>query len=239
MINTRVTPDSSYYGHLRPSLLRLARGVPRRVLDVGCGRGQTLVHFKRMGATCCIGVELVEEVAEFARTQAEINRVVTGDIEAVHAELPRNEFDLIVVSHVLEHVRNPWEVLAGLVGALRLGGQLIGSLPNVRCLEVLKPLVLHGRWDYATEGILDWTHLRFFTRSGILDLLDRAGLSDLSICGEVAAGGKLASIHRVSFGLLEEFCAFTFNFSGTRPLHALPPRSPDIPSSPVSSARRE
>lgn len=217
MQNTLQTADAAYYNELRPTLLKLVRGRPGRVFELGCAAGKTLGHFKAQGATFVAGLELVPEVAERARARGDVDWLEVGDIESRTIDLPDESFDLVIASHVLEHVRDPWSVLKRLVRLLRPGGQLVGSLPNVRCFRVTVPLVLLGQWKYTSHGILDWTHFRFFTRQAIRELLLDAALGVDVIEGEVTRAGKLRLIDTLSLGLLRDFCAFTFNFSATKP----------------------
>ncbi|HEY0967245.1 MAG TPA: class I SAM-dependent methyltransferase [Opitutaceae bacterium] len=198
--------------------MQLTKGTPERILEIGCATGQTLAYYKSRGAKFTAGVELVPEVALLAKARPEVDEVIIGNIEALELPYALGSFDLLIVSHVLEHVTDPWKVLARLVPLLRPGGQLIGSLPNVRCLSVTVPLLFRGRWDYREEGILDWTHYRFFTRHSIHALLKGADLDVEQIEGEVHPRGKLALINRLSFGLMTDLCAYTYNFSANRPL---------------------
>jgi 2-polyprenyl-3-methyl-5-hydroxy-6-metoxy-1,4-benzoquinol methylase len=216
MINTAFSPDAAYFNHLRHELLGLARGNPLRVLDIGCATGKVLEYFKARGATYTAGVELVPEVAEQARKRGTIDLVVTGNVEGSPLPFAPESFDLVIAGHVLEHVTNPWKTLDSIVALIRPGGQLIGSLPNVRCLDVTIPLVLRGQWKYTDEGILDRTHFRFFTRDSIIELLRGANLQVDRVVGQTAANGKLNLLNKVSFGLLENHCAFTYNFSAVR-----------------------
>ncbi|MBI3635244.1 MAG: glycosyltransferase [Candidatus Rokubacteria bacterium] len=85
-------------------------------------------------------------------------------------------FDCIVCADVLEHLMDPERTLAALLPALAPGGAIVASIPNVRHQDVLLDLLIHGRWQYQWAGILDATHLRFFTLAEIAGLLDRLGL---------------------------------------------------------------
>jgi SAM-dependent methyltransferase len=91
-----------------------------------------------------------------------------------HGEIPveNSQFDVILCLDVLEHMVNPWGAVDRLVSRyLAPGGALVVSLPNVRHYSVVLPLLLQGRWDYQDAGLLDRTHLRFFTRDTALRLL--------------------------------------------------------------------
>jgi 2-polyprenyl-3-methyl-5-hydroxy-6-metoxy-1,4-benzoquinol methylase len=157
------------------------------------------------------GVELVPEVGAIARRNPQIDAVLIGDIEQVQLDFPAGDFDLIIASHVLEHVKDPWSVTRRLAALLSPRGQLIGSLPNVRNARVSLPLVFLGKWQYTQEGILDWTHTKFFTRKTIDDLLHSAGLTVEKIEPEFLA--KATVINRITLGIFRHLLCFTYNFS--------------------------
>jgi GT2 family glycosyltransferase/Flp pilus assembly protein TadD len=119
------------------------------------------------------GIEPVEHAARDARTK--LDRVITSKAEDALAELPDGYFDVMVCADVLEHMQDPAAFLAQARNKLSLRGEVVASIPNVRHWSVLVDL-LEGRWDYQDAGILDRTHLRFFTRKSILELFGNAGL---------------------------------------------------------------
>ena len=168
------TPGHAYYAHTRLELVSLLDGVPETVLEVGCGRGNTLRYLKDQGAKETFGIELNSNVAEEATGQ--VDHIAVGDIESMEWPFPGARFDCIILGDVLEHLRDPWGVVETLKETLRDGGQLVASLPNVRFYGVSIPLLLGGRWSYTEEGILDRTHLRFFTRRTAIQLFSGAGL---------------------------------------------------------------
>jgi 2-polyprenyl-3-methyl-5-hydroxy-6-metoxy-1,4-benzoquinol methylase len=211
--NTRINPEASrYYGGMRMSLLGLVEGKPRRVLEIGCGHGQVLMFLKSERSTEFVaGVELVAEVAEIARRNSTVDLVLTGDVEQIELDFPPEHFDLIIASHVLEHVKDPWSVIRRLRKLLRSGGQFIGSLPNVRNARISLPLVFTGKWQYTDEGILDWTHTRFFTKSTISDLLHSSGFEVQRIEPEFFS--RSAMLNKLTLGLFKDLLCFTYNFS--------------------------
>ncbi len=215
MINTKLSSDNNYYHHIRMPLLSLARGIPKQVLEVGCAAGQSLVYFKERGTEYAVGIELVPTIAEIARSHSEIDDVIIGNIEAIDLKYSENSFDLIIVGHVLEHVTDPWSVLRRLIKLLKPNGQLIGSLPNIRHVTVVLPLLFAGKWEYQDEGILDWTHFRFFTKSTVKDLLETTGFHVDMIKPEVA-GRKMKIVNAATFGFFKNLLGFTNNFSATK-----------------------
>jgi SAM-dependent methyltransferase len=177
MLNTKFNSESNYFHHLRMPLLSLATHKPIRVLEVGCAAGQSLIYFKERGTEFVAGVEIFPEIAQIARDKESIDKVITGNIEQIELPFEENYFDLIIAGFVIEHVADPWCVLNKLNKYLKPGGQLIGSLPNVRHISVVLPLLTIGKWEYTEEGIMDWTHLRFFSKSTIEDILSSTGFT--------------------------------------------------------------
>lgn len=218
MLNQRVSDtDVSYYGVSRAPLLSLLTSVSGRVLEIGCGNGVTLELLKSRGATYACGFEVNPAAAALARARKGVDEVLVGDIEKEVAGFADSSFDIVLASHVLEHLVDPWRVAREIFRILRPGGRLIGAIPNVRHLSVLMPLVLKGDWEYADSGVLDWTHVRFFTRRGILAMLEKAGFLDIQLQADVLGGGKSAWLDRATFGALKDFAAYAYNFSGSKP----------------------
>jgi 2-polyprenyl-3-methyl-5-hydroxy-6-metoxy-1,4-benzoquinol methylase len=166
---------------------------------------------RERGAEFVAGVELVSEVSEIAKQKPELDLVLTGDVEQMPLDLPAESFDLVIAGHVLEHVKDPWSVTRQLCSLLRPGGQLIGSLPNVRNVRVSLPLVLFGKFEYTQEGILDWTHTKFFTKGTIQDLLSSTGFVVVKIEPEFSP--KFGALNLATFGLFKNLFCFTYNFS--------------------------
>ncbi|MBV9850629.1 MAG: class I SAM-dependent methyltransferase [Armatimonadetes bacterium] len=215
MLNTKFNADARYFNQIHMPLLRLARGRPKRVLEIGCAAGQSLIYFKQHGAEWVAGVELSPEVAERARARPEIDEIITGNIEDLELSYPAGSVDLIIASHVLEHTADPWAVLRKLRPLLRPQGRIIGTLPNIRHLSVLLPLLFLGRWRYEEAGILDWTHLRFFSRDTVVHLLQSTGFRVERVTPQII-GWKSTTFNVLTLGLLRNLCGFAYNFSAIR-----------------------
>ena len=143
------------------------------VLDVGCSRGLFGATLQQANpALRLFGIEPDPATAEQAAGHYE--QVTCGSFPG---DLPADgTFDCIVFNDVLEHVVDPWAMLGRAKDHLAPGGHVVASIPNVRHYIVVRNLLLRGRWDYAEWGVLDRTHLRFFTRASIEDLFDSADL---------------------------------------------------------------
>ena len=146
-----------------------------RVLEFGCATGyMSRVLRDRRGCTV-VGVELVPEAA--AQAEKECERVIVGDAEALDYEalLGEDRFDAITFADVLEHLRDPGQLLRKIRPFLKEDAVVIASIPNVAHGNVRLAL-LAGEFRYRPSGLLDDTHLRFFTRDGVRDLFEQAGL---------------------------------------------------------------
>ena len=160
-----------------PIVDRVPRG--SRVLDLGCSVGQLARHLVDRGCTV-VGVELDGDAAERARQWcAEVH---PGDLDLVHLPdvLGDDRFDVIVAADVLEHLRDPGRLLREARSLLRPGGTLVTTVPNIAHGSVRLAL-LSGRFDYADLGIMDRTHLRFFTRATLGELFRISGYDVVSI----------------------------------------------------------
>lgn len=166
------TPASPYYQYARPEVAGLVPTDAREILDIGCGAGMLGKSLKDRQPCRVTGIELMPEIA--ARAAQVLDRVIPGDVFAALPALPDGQFDVVVMADVLEHVADTDRLLQGAARKLRAGGQLVLSLPNVRHWSVLKGL-LEGSWDYQAQGILDRTHMRFFTKASALEALSRNG----------------------------------------------------------------
>jgi len=176
----------AYFTRPRRELVAFVPGEAKVMLDVGCGGGAFAagVRESRGGAAADLtiwGIELDPEAAR--RAEQEIDHVHRGDARLILQDLPPGHFDCVFLNDVLEHVADPETLLAGVRRVLAPAGSLIVSIPNVRYVFNVVDLAIKGRWDYTDEGILDRTHLRFYTRSSILGLLEQAGFRIVQTTG--------------------------------------------------------
>ncbi|MDE3241321.1 MAG: class I SAM-dependent methyltransferase [Nitrospirota bacterium] len=197
-----------YYDHGRSDLLALFPTGAERVLEIGCGAGGMAAGMRERGAKELVGVEINPEAAVHAKTQ--FDRVIVGSVEEVIALLPNGFFDLIVYGDVLEHLIDPWTILARHGCLLKPSGYVLLSVPNVRHWRLLYDLVIRGNWTYEDDGgTLDRTHLRFFTRSTILEMVGGAGYQVVSEHHN-EFGSAARWLDYLSFGVLREFLVWQY-----------------------------
>ena len=163
--------DGRYYEQERSEIARLITGQPKSILEIGCANG----CFRRNLKWECEyhGVEPVHEVADRARASGII--VYEGVYQDVAGQIPDAKFDLVVCNDVIEHMVDPWAFLENIKRKLAPGGRIVGSLPNVRYITNLLGLVFGKEWRYANAGVLDRTHLRFFTLKSARRLFEECG----------------------------------------------------------------
>jgi len=174
--------DDGYYSMARPELLPLIPKTAMRILDVGCGEGMLGEALLHRGAELVVGVEKESGAAQRARGR--LTQVIEEDIEALSPSLDLGYFDAIICADVLEHLIDPWGILKVLARYLSHNGCLIASIPNTRYLALIDHLV-NGHWTYQSSGLMDKTHLRFFTLSEIKKMFSSAGLSIASLHGNI------------------------------------------------------
>jgi len=158
-------------------------------LEIGCGRGEMLAALKQEGRIhdLCVGVELDSDARE--RACKVFDTVHTEPVELIIDLLPKA--GCLVLADVLEHLENPWFMLQQLQSKLTDDGVVYASIPNVAYYEVSWGLIWKGLFKYTDTGILDRTHLRFFTRPSIEELFEQAGLSIKRIEGAMGARTRL------------------------------------------------
>ena len=167
-VDIDLTDDNSAHA----ALIHLV-GQDRRVFEVGPGWGHVTRALKERGChvTC---IELNAEMA--AVTERFSDRMIVGNIETadLRQELPSQRFDVVTFGDVLEHLRNPVAVLRQVKPLLTASGCVVASIPNISHRSVLYALLL-GEFPYSDDGLLDRTHLRFFTRRTLEAMFREAG----------------------------------------------------------------
>jgi 2-polyprenyl-3-methyl-5-hydroxy-6-metoxy-1,4-benzoquinol methylase len=172
-----------YFSAPREEMLGFVPTAAQTILEIGCGDGAFARELiGRRGGREYWGVEPNRESAE--RATSVMTKVLHGTFEERHAELPNHYFDAIVFNDVLEHLVDPWGSLSKASSKLNANsGVVIASIPNIRHWSVVKALWLSGDWTYTDAGIMDRTHLRFFTRSTVCEMVESTGYRLLALRG--------------------------------------------------------
>ncbi|NEU83752.1 glycosyltransferase [Nostoc sp. UIC 10630] len=167
-----LTEEGLGENHVLRKMLNLI-GDNQRVVDFGCATGYFAQLLSRKG--CIVtGVEINLDAAKVAEQYCKEVIVADLDFVSVTEILPSQEFDVAVFGDVLEHLRNPWKVLEETKQILKKDGYVIASIPNI-AHGAIRLSLLQGKFEYTELGILDNTHLRFFTRETVEELFKIPG----------------------------------------------------------------
>lgn len=167
-------PASAYFEGSRPEVANLVPESCRSILDVGCGFGGLGRQLRSRGFNELYGIEINPDATP--RLEGIYAQHWIGDVEKLALPLPDESLDCVIFADVLEHLVDPWGALHRYLRLLRSGGTAIISIPNVRNIALIYRLLVKGRWDYEDSGLLDRTHLRFFTRHSVGALVEGGGL---------------------------------------------------------------
>ena len=172
--------NPSYIG-VRYDILDLVPDNVNKVLDIGCSTGILGEKIKKINRAEVVGIELDEQMAKLAREK--LNNVITEDVDKINLAdyFVPNYFGCIIFADILEHLKNPWDVLKNATNFLNNDGFIIVSVPNVRHYTTIVNLVFRGYWPYRERGIHDKTHLRFFALKNIKELFQYANLKIVRI----------------------------------------------------------
>lgn len=163
--------EDQYYHGVNPVIMNLIRDEWTSILDIGCGTGKLGKALKQKGRTIC-GIESFEDAAKQA--EQELDHVLCGNIEQMALPYHHEQFDCIIFGDVLEHLLDPWAVLKKVKPFLKKEGAILSSIPNIGHISTVLEL-LAGRFSYTDAGLMDQTHLRFFTLHEIHALFLSAG----------------------------------------------------------------
>lgn len=166
------TKPENYFQNTRTEMLDFLPEGSRNILEVGCGEGLFGHMLKQHFSDSTVwGLEIDTTAASAAKNK--LDRVFVGDIDELWSEIPDNNFDLVVFNDVLEHMIDPFTVLDKIRTKLKSGGYVMSSIPNIRYYHTLYALVMAGEFEYQESGVLDRTHLRFFTQKSIRRMYER------------------------------------------------------------------
>ena len=207
MGNSAFKKQEDYYQNRGDDLLKLVPSNVKSVLDIGCGFGFIGKRLKDAGAEKVIGIEASPEAAEKAREH--LDKVYIGNIETMELEFNREAFDCIVLGDVIEHLVNPWNVIKDLIEFLDPDGSIVISLPNIGHWSVIKEL-LRGNWTYVDKGILDITHLRFFTLKSARKMFEDNGFAIDKITYRLDCAKFFKKVNKLMGGKLTHFLAWQY-----------------------------
>ena len=191
----------------RSEFLSLVPPNVKKVLDVGCGRGELCAGLKKNNIEV-IGIENDKELGDEGRER--LTKVFIADAEKFQLPYPEGYFDCILCADVLEHFVDPLNFLKNYKKYLADTGLIIASIPNVRYYKIIIRLLLGGTWDYMETGILDRSHLRFFTLLNMQELFSGAGYRIVKTERNIVAASGFKLLNFFCFNLLKEFLCYQY-----------------------------
>jgi 2-polyprenyl-3-methyl-5-hydroxy-6-metoxy-1,4-benzoquinol methylase len=167
--------ESKYFGNQRQEvsafLPYLEDGA--RIIDIGCGEGAFKANLKT--STEYWGVEPDTGAASIAAKN--LDKVIIGTYLEAEECIPDNYFDVVICADVIEHMNDPDVFLRSIRTKLRPGGCIVGSIPNIRYISALYEILVKKDFRYKDDGIMDRTHLRFFTRKSFKNTIESSGFT--------------------------------------------------------------
>jgi 2-polyprenyl-3-methyl-5-hydroxy-6-metoxy-1,4-benzoquinol methylase len=173
-------PDN-YYESRREAMFQYIPQNVKRTLEFGCGCGFFPEFIKEELNAECWAVEINDRAAQIASDK--LYKVIKGDANESLKMIPQSYFDCIILNDVLEHLADPFYLLENMKAKLNKNGVAVLSVPNVRFWNHLRAFIWRGEWDYQDAGILDNTHLRFFTYKSLVKTFRKSGYEILTIEG--------------------------------------------------------
>ena len=164
-----------YYSLERTELLALVPRGTHRLLDVGCGAGAFGVAIKASLHAVVWGIEINPQAASIANIK--LDRVIVGDAVYALRQLEGERFDTVCFNDILEHLVDPAAALSAAARLLKSEGCVVLSVPNLRFYRVLKQILVEHDFRYEAWGVMDSTHLRFFTEKSMRRLLSETGFA--------------------------------------------------------------
>jgi len=165
-------PDG-YYDNIRDEMIQYLPKQPKTIIDIGCGNGAFAEVLKEQTGAEVWGIEYMDREAQVAKDK--LHKVYSGKCEDYIDELPDQYFDAVYFNDVLEHLVDPYMVLDKIKSKLSKGGVVISSIPNVRYHNTFMRVLIKKDWRYEDFGVMDRTHLRFFTKKSIRAMYEDLG----------------------------------------------------------------
>jgi 2-polyprenyl-3-methyl-5-hydroxy-6-metoxy-1,4-benzoquinol methylase len=173
--------NSGYFTNIRYEIIDLIPDGEFNILDIGCGKGTMLGMLKKLRkAKKTVGIELNDFSIESDEKNS-IDEIIYGDIETITLDFEKKYFDFIIFADILEHLINPYAILKNYSDYLKDDGFIIASIPIIKFYRIIFNLIFLDKFEYSDSGILDETHLRFFTRHEIKKMFEKNDLEIILI----------------------------------------------------------
>lgn len=168
--------EEKYEDKPRVELVQFIKDEPNEILEIGCSTGATGKIIKEKFPNCkYYGIEIEPKAAEIASKFLDKTfNVNVENIEISELGFKEESLDIIIFADVLEHLYDPWKLIYKLKKYLRKNGYILASIPNIQHIDVISALI-KGNWNYSKYGLLDATHIRFFTLNEIAKMFIQNG----------------------------------------------------------------
>ena len=209
-METMKSSTAEYHDYARNDIFQLIEAVSiAKSLDVGCGSGCFSASLRKNFSCETWGIEPDRRSHE--RSEAILTKAIHGTWDGAYQELPKHYFNAIFFNDVLEHMVDPLLCLQQAQSLLASDGKIYASIPNFIFADNLARIVLSKDWRYEDSGILDKTHLRFFTKKSIVRLFRDAGynLEKVSPLTSVQTW-KWRLLLGLSFNKLKDFSVYQY-----------------------------
>ncbi len=202
--------DKSYFSNVRIDLISLLNKRSfDNLLEIGAGGGASLMYMLENSLAKKVSGIDITKVDNAFQDDPRIENFWIGNIENEDFEIKDRSFDCIICADVLEHLNDPWSAMRKIEKWLKPEGLFLLSIPNIREISTLSKIFFKGRFEYRPEGgIMDKTHLRFFCRKDVVDLVAGSDLKIISVLSNfqtVHEKSWRTIFNKLTFRLFEEF----------------------------------
>lgn len=197
--------ENNYYNQVRFDLIKFIEKNPtNKILEIGAGEGSTLEYLKINGyCEYCEGYDLMP----FDEISNHIDKFSVGNIETDTIDFGFEKFDYILCGDVLEHLIEPRLTVEKLSKYLTKNGKIIVCTPNISEISIFKKIFILNDFRYTKSGILDYTHLRFFCKINLEELLTTDNLKVVKSLFNLYATPTRRIISKFTFGLIDRYMA--------------------------------
>lgn len=209
------TKTPQYFAGSREDFLAFLPQNPQaRILEAGCGFGETGRRALELGKCgTYVGIEISPKAAEIAAKN--ISQVLAGNVETMALPFEAGSFDALLISEVLEHLVDPWATLKRLAPLLREGAKVMASSPNVSHYRIILSL-LRGEWKLTDVGVMDRTHLRWFTPQSYREMFEAAGFTLTNVGPIAPLAGKARLFDALTFGKCQHLLMRQIKVAGVK-----------------------